>query len=455
MQINREYEPEINLKDLFFHVLYRWRSILLFALIGAVALGAYQYFSVKATHDAGKLTKDEREFRLELQNYRENLEQTRTRISTLTARLEGQRKYRAKSIYINLDAQNVWTAQNKFLVKVDPSVLDALPAGSTIDPADSILPAYAAALSKKPDEQTLKDAFNTKNAEYAMELISIGTNPSDDSVTVLVRGSTKEYAEKGLELVCQTIKDLSAGKAQEINKHQLIDLGKTISLGADEGLNQKQINLNKAMTDDQKALQEARKTLDELEAKKEPTEPGDHVKKMAAIGFIVGAILLAGLYLFGYVLNGRLKDSSVLTEQYGLPVFGEFRKNGSLHHGRSLDKLISKWELGKDKADPQTVYDRIASLIEEQGEDKTLLLFSTLPEEKLRPVRESLASRLPGKTIETTGSFQENGEAIAEAAKAETVVLVEEKGVSRQKDIDSMAEALIISKANVIGAIVQ
>lgn len=454
MQINREYEPEISLKDAFFHVLYRWRSILLFALICAIALGAYQYFTVKSTHDAGKLTKDEREFRLELQNYRENLQQTRTKINTLTARLEGQRKYQAKSVYINLDAQNVWTAQNKFLVKVDQSVMDALPAGSTIDPADSILPAYAAALSKEPDEQTLKDAFNTEDAEYAQELISIKTDLSDNSVTVQVSGSTKENAEKGLELVCQTIRDLSAGKAQEINKHELIDLGRTVSLGADEILNQKQIDLNKAMADDQKALQEARKTQDDLEAKKEPTEPGNHVKKMAAIGFIVGAFLLAGLYLFGYVLNGQLKDNGTLTEQYGLPVFGEFSKNGSLHHGRTLDKLIAKLEMGHQTSNPETIYDRIASLIEEQGEDKILLLLSTLPEEKLRPVREALAFRLAGKAIETTGSFQENGEAVAEAAKADTVVLVEEKGVSRQKDIDSMAEALIISKANVIGAIV-
>ena len=34
-----EYEQEIDLKDLFFYMLYRWRLLLLAAVIGAAALG--------------------------------------------------------------------------------------------------------------------------------------------------------------------------------------------------------------------------------------------------------------------------------------------------------------------------------------------------------------------------------------------------------------------------------
>ena len=43
MQINREYEQEIELKDLIFHILYRWRSCIIAALIGAVLLGGFRY----------------------------------------------------------------------------------------------------------------------------------------------------------------------------------------------------------------------------------------------------------------------------------------------------------------------------------------------------------------------------------------------------------------------------
>ena len=45
MQLNKEYERVISVRDLFFHLLYRWRSILAAALIGALLLGGYAWIS--------------------------------------------------------------------------------------------------------------------------------------------------------------------------------------------------------------------------------------------------------------------------------------------------------------------------------------------------------------------------------------------------------------------------
>jgi hypothetical protein len=47
-----------------------------------------------------------------------------------------------------------------------------------------------------------------------------------------------------------------------------------------------------------------------------------------------------------------------------------------------------------------------------------------------------------------------HSDSIEDAAKADAVILVEEKHVSRLKDTDRMAETLMISGANVIGCIV-
>ena len=45
MKINYVYEPVIILKDLCFELLYRWRSILAAAVIGALLFGGYQYYT--------------------------------------------------------------------------------------------------------------------------------------------------------------------------------------------------------------------------------------------------------------------------------------------------------------------------------------------------------------------------------------------------------------------------
>ena len=58
MRINKDYEQEINIRDLFFDLAYRWRSILVAALICAIALGAFQYTYLAVIHGQGKITKE-------------------------------------------------------------------------------------------------------------------------------------------------------------------------------------------------------------------------------------------------------------------------------------------------------------------------------------------------------------------------------------------------------------
>lgn len=452
MQLNKDYESEINLKDLLFHVLYRWRSILLVALIGAVALFGYQYFSLKSTHDAGKLTKEERQYQLDLQSYREDLESAKNTIASKTALLQGQNKYLTESAYIQLDPNAVWTASSKYVVKVDPSVMEALPQGSPLDPADSILSAYAAPLAGATEEELI-EAFGLDKPEYVRELTEVNTSTGDNSITLSVRGADKETVQKGLLLLQQKTEALTE-EAQKLDKHTLTKVSEDVSLGTDPDLSTKQTELSKNIEQYKKDLQTARQTLDDLEEKEEPTEPGKHYIKMAVIGAILGAFLLAALYAVLFVLRGRLTDSGTLSEQYNLPVLGEFRKSSSIHGEKGPDKLLAKWELGKNREKEETVYDNIAALIAGNPDAKNILLVSTLSETVIAPVKEALASRLDGRTVDMKTDFLRNSEAIPAAAGADAVILTEEKGVSLNKDIERMAETLMISGSKVIGSII-
>ena len=69
VHLNQEYNPEVRIRDLLFHLLYRWRSILLAALICGIVFGAWQYFSVDAAHKAGNRTKDEQRYEQDLASY--------------------------------------------------------------------------------------------------------------------------------------------------------------------------------------------------------------------------------------------------------------------------------------------------------------------------------------------------------------------------------------------------
>ena len=468
MQLNKNHIVEINLRKLFFHILYRWRSILIAALIGALLSCGYQYLSIKKVHDAGELTKEERQYQINLQQYKEELASNQNTIKVYSKLLQEQNEYLNNSIYIQLSPQNVWVASSKYLVKPDQNAENALASNSAIDPADSILPLYSAPLSKVTNEEELKEAFGTDKTEYINELVIVSTSAENNTVTIFVLGESKEAAQSGLALLNEQMEKIANEKTNDITPHKLLRVSDNITRGLDSvsrgldremaakiDLSDKQAALGKTTEENQKTLQKARQRLDELETNGEPVEPGYHLVKMAVIGFVLGAFLMVFLYAVLCIFSGRLNSSHDLTERYKLPVFGELPASNHLHSKNSgLDKLISKWELGKDALDDATVYNNIAALIEEKKDDKEIALVSTLPADKLITTKEALTERITGKNIGIQADIIRNSEAITEASKADAVIIVEEKDRSRLKDMDRMAENLIIAEANVIGAIV-
>ena len=151
MQRNPDYEAEVNLKNLFFSVLYRWRSILAAALIGAVLLGVYQFVSLETVHRKGERTEEERQYEIDLQAYHASMDTFQADIETYTNLIAARKEYRNNSPYLKLDPQKIWFAEKRYYVEVDPSVMEALPAGSTIDPADYVLSVYSSAMRERRD----------------------------------------------------------------------------------------------------------------------------------------------------------------------------------------------------------------------------------------------------------------------------------------------------------------
>lgn len=452
MQINKEYESEISLKDLFFHVLYRWRSILVIALIGAVLLGGYKFFSLRKSGKAETPAPAVQQTEQEKAEEEEEQQAARALLEEKAKQVQELEDYLNESVYIQLQPQGVWTAACKYLLKTTSDLTDRLTQGVLIDPADGILAAYSYPLDGAPEEELL-EAFGTDKPEYVYELVESGINTEDNTVTLRVKGATKEAAQKGLKYVQGRIEKLAA-QVQDLGAHTLIKTGEDIRLGVDTALNGRQAALKTALDQSKKELDAAKQQAAELKIEGKTGVSKKEVLKFALIGLLAGIFVMACLYAFHYILRGKLNDGAGLAEQYGIPVFGELQKSSSIHNGKSLDKFISKWELGKNRTGDETVCGNICALLREKQEAESFLLVSTLKADKLEKLHKALSAKLQDKTIETRGGFLTDSEAISAAANAEAVILVEEKNESRTRDIERMAETLLISKANVIGAIV-
>ncbi|MBR3053113.1 MAG: hypothetical protein IKG59_03190 [Firmicutes bacterium] len=453
MEINKNYEQEIDLKDLFFHLLYRWRSLLVAALIGAILLGAYQYLSIELTHREGKRTKAEKQYAVELQEFRDKIKNARESVKTYTNLINEKNAYLDESVYMKLDAQKEWYAFKTYSIRVDQAVLDALPQGLQEDPADRVAAVYVSTLKNGLDAEEMEALLGTGRREFIDELVGVGSDSSANTITIWVIGNSEEDVVRQLAYFDDRINTVCAPKAQAVEAHTLTPMDEDVRKRIDENLTATQNSINQQLIEWQKALKAEQEALNDIEDKKEPVY-SNHIKLYVAIGFILGAFLLAAIYAVKYVMEGKLRSSGELSERFGLSVYGEYIHSRARHPGKGLDKLFEKWEFSHASRD-EAVTAEIVALLGKQHNGKRVLLTGTASADKLLKLVQRLQPKLEGAVkLDAEGDLLDNQAALSGASQADAVVLVEEKHVSRTRSIEREAELLNMSSSKVGGCIV-
>lgn len=452
MEINNSYERIIDLRDLFFHILYRWRSILIAAVIGALALAAIQHFTIQNVHKDGGKTTEEMQYEIDLQNYRGSLRNARNNIKTYTQLIKERNDYLDDSIYMQLDPQNIWVGTKRFYVQMDTSALQGQPEFTTQDLADSVTPFYVQAALSQLDPTEMEELMGTSRKEYINELVDISTNFDMNTILVRIVGSDSDVVAKQMDYFVNRMLTDGAERAQTVGKHQLILVNEDMVLQSDSDLSAKQEATNKKLGEWQLALQENRQLLNALEQQDEPKAPGEHLVRYAVIGWLVGAVLVAGIYLVRYATRGRLHTGRELADHYGLSSFGQLCHSRARRPGKGIDRWIEKWEFKRAQTDREAILDGAAALLRERCADKRVVLAGTVTADKLAPVAEGLRARLGDAVrLDTQPDFLNDSGAIAAADGADAVLLVEEKEVSHTSDIGREVEMLGIGRAAVEG----
>ena len=453
MQLNKEYERVISVRDLFFHLLYRWRSILAAALIGALLLGGYAWISNRKSAvlkaQIAETADENREDEEAIGFVQNSYNASNQLYSNLLMDL---REYRENSLILNVNPYRVWKARLVFAV-IPEGTEGVMPN----DQAAQIAAAYPAQILAAYDPEELGRIYEGADLNYIGEVVSSEAVPGAGTFSVTVIALTEKMAEEAGTYFEDVITQTSWEEIQQAGKHRIIELARDIRRTVDTEIEARQAAVALNIAAYQTAISDNNNSISKAPAVVKAAANTVRKSKIryAVIGFVFGAVFLVCCYFVLYLLGGKLRSAAELTDGFGVPVYGVLNHSRARRPGKGIDKLIEKWEFRKTKTNPETVLDGICALIRQQRSSGSILLTGTLPSDRLTGIADRLKERL-GSEIEcrAEGDFLHNVRKVAEEGKTAMVIIAEEQHRSETEEIRRMLELLSLGKIEVTGAIV-
>ena len=459
-----DYEQEIDLKDLLFVLLYRWRILLLAAVIGAALLGGYK--GVKGNPVETDLPQTE-SYQEEVENYKKEKLALETSIENLQNSMEEQSNYLAMAPLMQINPYKEAFSSADVLVEIS----DIRDRG-----LGSLLNAFENGLRNGDYIQKTAQTMETEE-RYVRETIRVNNNLGMDETNapglvletqneaasrgilhISVVGPDKDYTEAVMKSALNQVEELHNRFETELKAHQIRVLNQSSGEQVDRDL----LNQQQTVRNNVAALQQTEKdlntSLDGLE------EPADHtsvtgsskdVTKYVIIGFLAGGFVsvcaVAGLYIMG----DKVTSDKEIMNRFHIKSLGAF----SVVPKKRMFGFIDSWLrrlAGDDKIWPDDViYEMIEANAANYAEGKKALFVTGLAsQEQMAQVCEHLKAALPQTQIVSERNLVESASARRKLAEAQGVILVEERGNSKYSVIAQELELAKNVNTDVIGVIV-
>lgn len=487
---NEDDESEISLLDLLYHILRRWRSILLISALFCVLLGGFKLVKGISTLGSADLKEKQKNYESQLEGYTISKEHLENQIQELTDSIQDKEDYYDHSILMKLDPKKSYKGTVTFVV-TDVGEVPSAEANRDLSFAidrklNSVLGSYIALIQNGTILRDVQNELTSKlDQKYLAELIYTQVDYQSKLLHITVVGADKQQVQSISDAIVQGLQKACVQMNASVAAHRLellssfvgndadayIPIGmipeagaNTIDASYQTSIEELQKNYTNSITDMQNQLLECNKQMSELEGPEPPvgasrTSVLKEGIKYGIIGFIAGAFVLAFVYALQYLLCGKLMDSDELNDRYGILLLGDY--HAPLHaHQNGIDRWIDRMNgITEDKRSVESVYAlSAANIVAQVGAEKNLkiLLLGNAQSGDFDAAATVLSEKLrsSGVDVIAAGNVNENASAVEKLQQAEQVVLIEQRGASRQQDIQKELRTLRKLDKKIVGAIV-
>lgn len=460
MENHTTYEQEIDLKDLLFAVLYKWRVIMIAMIILGVLAGGYKVANGLMQQNDAKYIEDAKEKHQQDIDEYERLKNVYEReIENINMSLETQTEYMDDSILMNISPYDKGYASADIFVKMeDISVNDAVKI-VLADYGNSVVSAYTSYIRQGMDYTPMAKQFYTEK-KYLQELIKAIPDYEGDRITVEVCYQDEAGANQILDMILENVNKEYKGLDSKFGPHNIYVMNQTSGTRTDTQLDEQQKSERSSIPDLQDALQEKEKALEDLK------EPGMPVAlsvttviksgiKYAVLGCVLGAFAVIFCLCVAFLMTDKMASARELKKRYGLKVLAEFPPKHKKRVLAGIDRWLEKLEGKRDQISEEARYDLMAANLRNYaGASKNIMIIGTVGSDILNEVAHKLGRLCMEKELMVGANLNEDPVTVSKLPECDAVILVEENGVSRYSEIEREIESVSHVKKDIIGVLV-
>lgn len=484
-------ERELNLLDMFWYILLKWRPIIIAAFLFAVLFAGYSYYS--SMKQIQSHTKEQVE-EIVLQEADELMIARYLEYMDIYAK---QLIYNEESPLMKLDPNGYYEGDVQYFVQVDGQTSEAT--------QNAVVCAYENVLCSEEFYQSvgailgdeIKENYYNEIIDYTQEMEKIaysidgGSNESSKNgmLSIKIRVEEKEKCEQLVNLVKEEITKNMANIASRVVQHNLTEIKSNISFTSDETVFMYQkcnsekssmYNASVAGLENQltaKELAYAKQQLNHAERPSEEKDVSDKEvgneadqmlqkpqvsKKLVILGFLLGGFLGVVFSAFIYLINGCIRLEHNFDKSYGVKLLGciKAEENKKKKFFSFLDNWL--WRMRYSNVQAMNLEEAIPMIVtnikiacDKEGKRKLTITKSGASEAE-KEVLKAVVTRLQKEGIEASegNTILQDWAALENAAKTSMLVLVETANKTSAFSLKREIEVCKGQGTKVIGAVV-
>lgn len=491
-QTTYNHEEEIDLIQLAFSILHKYRQILMTVVICAVlaagfglAKNAYSSYAegkaadsedVAVAKSAAQQKYDEemlayREEKTKhdtnVQQYQEELLENQQAIESTKIKIQNAQEYLDNSVLNTIDPYNVPVAQADLYVSTDYKILPGMDY-QNVDYTDAVLKAYSSLIT---NSETMDKIAKTVGMEerYLQELVSVSGDSSTRLLTIRAYGADEATANKILDALLVRMEDVRPTIQSTVGSHSIAQLTRTSTVSVMTLLRDSQqqnrddlTNLQNQVTTLEAADHVLEQSIEDeqqaLEAMKLPEAPkeGTSMPKLIVLGALLGAVLACGVVVVRFLLDGMVYSASELNRSTGLPVLGALASDRTKKAGKLDAKLYQMEGRPDGSADAEMLCLMAQTIRSRAPEAKNILVTGDLPADQLEALAAALQATEPlrGQSVTAAESILKAAATVPHVVAADAIVLAADCTVTRTDAVREQNEKIVRLGKQILGCIV-